>query len=188
MGHRGNASSPAVAAVLAVAVALLALAPARTARADDVEARALEHLDRGVAAFQAGEYTRAHREFRAAHELVPDRANPYRWLALTEMQLGDCARAVPNIAEFERRVAAEDPRLAELVRLRVLCEREHTTPPPPTPAPAPRRPLTQRAWFWPTVAGVTVVVAGGVLLGFALAGDDISRLPPIQCGDTGCVP
>lgn len=176
--------------MLAVAVALLALAPVRAARADDVEARALEHLDRGVAAFQAGEYTRAHREFQAARALVPDRANPYRWLALTEMQLGDCARAVPNIAEFERRVAAEDPRLAELVRLRVLCEREHATrpQPAPTPAPAPRRPITQRAWFWPTVAGVTVVVAGGVLLGLALAGDEVSRLPPIQCGDTGCVP
>ncbi len=173
---------------MTIAVVLLALAPA--ARGDDAEARALEHLDRGVAAFQAGEYTRAHREFRAAHELVPDRANPYRWLALTEMQLGDCARAVPNIAEFERRVAAADPRLAELVRLRVLCEREHATPPrpPSAPAPAPRRRLTQRAWFWPTVAGVTAVVAGGVVLGFALAGDDVSRLPPIQCGGTGCAP
>ena len=185
MRHRGNASSPAVAAIAVVLLTLVA-----PVRADEDEARALEHLDRGVAAFHAGEYTRAHREFEAAHRLVPDRANPYRWLALTEMQLGDCARAVPNIAEFERRVAAADPRLAELVRLRVLCEREHAARPAPAPVAAPeiRRPITQRTWFWPTVAGVTVLVAGGVLLGVALAGDDVARLPPIQCSDAGCEP
>lgn len=171
------------------AVVLLLFALAVPARADEQadEAAALEAIDRGVAAFHAREYTRAHREFEAAHKLAPDRANPYRWLALTEMQLGDCASAVPNITEFERRVAADDARLAELVRLRVLCEREKAAP-PPTPMPAPRRPITRRAWFWPAVAGVTAAVAGGVILGIALSGDDVSRLPPVQCGNAGCTP
>jgi hypothetical protein len=172
-----------------VAVALsVILVLAGAVRADDNEAAALAHIDRGVAAFHAGEYTRAHREFTAAHELVPDRANPYRWLALTEMQLGDCASAVPNIAEFERRVPADDPRLAELIRLRVLCEREQKTPPPaPPPETVPPPPLYRRAWFWGAVAG-TVLVTGGVIAGLALSGGDVARLPPVQCGDTGCTP
>jgi len=184
MGHRGNACSSA-----AVAVTVLLVALAGHARADEGEDQALLHIDRGVAAFHAREYTRAHREFEAAHQLVPDRANPYRWLALTEMQLGDCAQAVGNIAEFEKRVPAEDARLAELIRLRVLCEREKSEPaPPPAPAPARARPLTSRPWFWAAVGGVTVVVAGGILAGMALGGDDVARLPPVQCGNTGCTP
>lgn len=172
--------------VIAVVMALTSAARADDTGRDD-EAAALEHIDRGVAAFHAREYTRAHREFEAAQQLVPDRANPYRWLALTDMQLGDCASAVPNIAEFERRVPAEDPRLAELVRLRVLCEREQKAPPPP-PEREPSPPLTRRAWFWGTIAG-TALVAGGAILFLTLSGgDDVARLPPIACGDSGCTP
>jgi hypothetical protein len=179
MGHRGNARS-----IVAVAVTMLALAA--TARADEAEDAALLHLDRGIEAFRAHAYARAHDEFAAAHALQPDRANPYRWLALTEVQLGDCAGAIVHIAEFERRVAAGDPRLAELVRLRVLCKRAEASP-APAPAPA-RRPIHRRRWFWPAVAGATAVVAGAVVLGVVLSGDDPSRLPPVRCGDAGCTP
>lgn len=172
--------------VVAVTVLLLVLVGA--VRADGTEEAALRHIDRGVAAFHAGEYTRAHQAFEEANRLVPDRANPYRWLALTEMQLGDCARAVGNIAAFEQRVAAEDPRLAELVRLRVLCEREQAAPPPAAPAPETRRPLVRRPWFWGVVAGATAVVVGGIVVGVARSGDDVTRLPPVQCGNAGCTP
>jgi hypothetical protein len=186
MCRRGNAG------LLALVTALTALTP--RAFADENEDAALVHMDRGTAAFSAKEYVRAHREFEAAHELVPDRANPYRWLALTEMQLGDCAQAVGNIAEFERRVANDDPRLAELQRLRVLCEQEHMTAAPPpttTPPPPPPRstPIHERAWFWPAVAGAGVVVVGGIVAAFALSGgDDITTLPPVHCTDAGCSP
>lgn len=106
-----------------VAVALVSwLSPAH-ADDDATEKAALLHLERGVAAFKAGDYLRAHRELEAAHELAPDRANPYRWLALTEVQLGDCQRALVNIEEFLARVKPDEPRVAELVRLRDLCQR-----------------------------------------------------------------
>ena len=171
-----------------MALVMVATAVAPRAFADENEDAALVHMDRGTAAFNAKEYVRAHREFEAAHELGPDRANPYRWLALTEMQLGDCAKAVGNIAEFETRVAKEDARLAELQRLRVLCEQEHMAPGPIPPPPRPT-PIHERTWFWPTVAGVGVVVVGGIVAAFALSGgDDVTRLPPVQCGDAGCTP
>ncbi len=106
----------------AATILVVALA-AGAARADTVEDAARVHLDRGVAAFRAGDYARAHRELTAASELVPDRPNPYRWLALTEVQLGDCRRALVNIEAFLSRVPDDDERVPEIVRLRELCQR-----------------------------------------------------------------
>jgi PEGA domain len=108
-----------VASIASVAVWLADL----PARADANETAALAHLDRGVAAFRAKDFARAHREFAAASELAPDRANPYRWLALTEVQIGDCPRAVVHAEAFLSRVPPDDPRAAELVRIRDLCRR-----------------------------------------------------------------
>lgn len=99
---------------------------ARAASADPVEDAAQVHLDRGVAAFERGEYVAAHAEIEAANKLVPTKANPYRWLALTEVQLGDCARARGNIEAFLERAADGDPRRAEMLRLRDLCSRTGT--------------------------------------------------------------
>jgi hypothetical protein len=108
----------------AAAASLLVLVlAAPAARADAVEDAARVHLDRGVAAFRAGDYALARRELTAAHELVPDKPNPYRWLALTEIQLGDCRRALVHLEGFLSRVPADDARVAELVRLRELCQR-----------------------------------------------------------------
>lgn len=115
--------APAV-SILALALALTAAGGrAGTARADSVEDAARVHLDRGIAAFRARDYARAHRELTAASELVPDKPNPYRWLALTEVQLGDCRAALGHIEAFLARVPEGDDRTAELVRLRDLCGR-----------------------------------------------------------------
>ena len=108
---------------LLVTIVVLATAAARTASADPVEDAAQVHLDRGIAAFEKGDYLAAHRELAAANELVPAKPNPYRWLALTEVQLGDCATARRNIEAFLERVAEDDARRAEMLRLRELCSR-----------------------------------------------------------------
>jgi tetratricopeptide (TPR) repeat protein len=163
---------------------------AAPARADETEDAAQVHLDRGVDAFHAGEYARAHREFEAAQELAPDRANPYRWLALTEVQLGDCPAALAHIEEFLTRVKPDDERIAELVRLRVLCEKAREPDPEPTPPPPRRRGPSRRALMWGAVgvAVAAVVIGGGAYLIFDEGGGGTTVLPPIHCGDAGCSP
>jgi hypothetical protein len=96
---------------------------AGAAHGDAAEDAAQVHLERGITAFRAGNFTNAHHELAAASELAPHKPNPYRWLALTDVQLGDCARALVDIESFLARVPAEDARIAELVRLRELCQR-----------------------------------------------------------------
>ncbi len=113
-----------VASIVALGAALGL--PARTAAADATEAAAQVHLDRGIAAFRAGDYPVAHRELAAASDLAPHKPNPYRWLALTDVQLGDCAHALEDIASFLSRVPPDDLRVSELVRLRELCQRTGT--------------------------------------------------------------
>ena len=107
----------------AVLVTIAIAAVTHSASADSVEEAAQLHLDRGIAAFEKGDFLGAHREIMAAHDLVPDKPNPYRWLALVEVQLGDCDRARTNIEGFLSRVAEDDARRAEMLRLRELCSR-----------------------------------------------------------------
>lgn len=162
------------------------------ARADATETAALFHLERGVAAFKAGDFVEARRELTIAHELAPDRANPYRWLALTAVQLGDCPGARDNASGFLARVPADDPRAAELVRLRDLCTRggvvRHDAGPVDDEArPAPReaaRPVYARWWFWTAVAGAAAIATTAIVLS---VGDDApAMLPGIRCDTTGC--
>ncbi len=163
---------------------ILVAAAAIAARADTVEATALFHLDRGVAAFHRGDYVTAQREFTAAHDLVPERANPYRWLALTAAQLGDCPTARVHADAFLIRVGPDDARAAELVRLRELCHRTAATR--VTAAPRRARPLYTRWWFWTGVAGAAALATTAVVL--ATADDPATALPPIRCDATGCRP
>jgi len=175
---------------LVASIALALQLVAAPVRADETEDAALVHLERGVEAFHAGAYDRAHREFEAAQELAPDRPNPYRWLALTEVQLGDCATALGNIDGFLSRVPDDDPRTAEMIRMRVLCERSvaeaAAPPPPPPPPPRRRRSITRRWWFWPAVIGAAAAVTGAVIV--VADEPDATRLPPIHCDGSGCAP
>lgn len=173
-----------------VAVLVCAAASARADDAPDAEVAAQAHLDAGVEAFRAAEYARAHRELTAASQLAPDKPNPYRWLALTEVQLDDCSSALVHIEEFLSRVPADDTRAAELIRMRVLCqrtlesaaaERERGAGPPPRPG---RRPITRRWWFWPAVIGAAATITAGVA--FAVDQPDAPVLPAIDCDASGC--
>lgn len=174
-----------------VFVGIAAALPA-SVRADPAEDQALAHLDRGIAAFEAKDFRTARREFTQAHELVPDKANPYRWLALAEIQLGDCPAALPHITGFLARVPTTDSRVAEMTRWRDFCVRE-TTPQvtgtqglgTPVPAPPPRhQALHERWWFWPLV-GTAALAATGTIIYVATDGGD-PVLPSIHCDNTGC--
>ncbi|MEZ4398661.1 MAG: hypothetical protein R3B06_01485 [Kofleriaceae bacterium] len=166
-------------------VAVLAVARLAAAEPDPVEAAAQVHLDRGIAAYQAGDFPRARAELTTARELVPHKPNPYRWLALTEVQLGDCPRAQVDIDAFMARSADDDPRRAELVRLRELCARRAavvSSVPPPRRSTA--RPITRRWWFW---SAVGVVAVGAVGAAAYAAGDaPPATLPGVTCDGSGC--
>lgn len=193
-----------------MAVALLWATPARAV--EDRDDAALRHLDTGVAAYRAGDYPTALREFEAARRLVPDKANAYRWIGLTWVQLGDCTQALLAFETFLQRVPPDDERVAEVRQRRDACERA----PKPTPAPVPpaivpsatppsplvavtppaplvaaaprpaREPLARRWWFWTALGGAAALTAAGITLGVVLGTPHESRLPPIVCGTTGC--
>jgi hypothetical protein len=110
----------------AVAVTIVALASSPAFAQSSIEERAQAHLDRGIKAFERRDFAAAHAEFLEANKLVPDKANPYRYLALTEVQLGDCASATVNIDAFFARAAVDDERRAEMERLRELCSKTGT--------------------------------------------------------------
>jgi hypothetical protein len=177
-------------------VALICVAFALPARADN-EAAALEHLDKGVAAFRAGDYAFAHGELTLARDLAPAKPNPYRWLALTEVQLGDCPHALGNIESFLARVRDDDSRIGEMTRLRELCKRganltlDHDIAQPApdpmfttTPEPAPG--VTHRWWFWPAIGAAALAVTGATI--YLVTHDGESTLPPIHCATAGCMP
>lgn len=191
------------AAVVAIFVAGWLYEPAAQAQPSDSDTAdtALVHLDRGVAAFNAKDFHHALTELQLAHDLMPDKANPYRWLALTEIQLGDCASAQGHIDGFLSRVPPSDPRVAEMVRWREFCRRERapaagaqgtqvtgTQALTPAPAHAPDdRPLHSRWWFWPLI-GTAAVVATGAVVYVATDHNSESMLPAVHCDSTGCHP
>lgn len=189
--------------VTAIVVTGLAAAGARThadpppAGASPVETEALGHLDRGVAAYRAGDYTLAEHELHAAQQLVPDRANPYRWLALTEAALGECPAALIDVESFLSRIAADDPRVAEMVQLRQRCVLElHAKPAPETahavgpaaapagPAPSQDTPITHRWWLWAAVGAVAVTAASVTYAAVHDSGPP--QLHTVTCSPTGC--
>jgi hypothetical protein len=176
-------------------VALICVTFAVPARADD-EAAALVHLDKGVAAFRAGDYAFAHGELTVARDLAPRKPNPYRWLALTEVQLGDCPHALGNIDDFLARVRDDDPRVGEMTRLRELCKRganlqlEHDiaqpAPDPMFAAPEPAPPITHRWWFWTAIGAAALAATGATI--YVATHDGTATLPPIHCTGAGCMP
>ena len=105
----------------ALGVALLLLpALARADATDD----ALQLLDRGVALMQAGDLVAARESFDKARALVPDKANPYRWLGLVDARLNHCADAVKELDTFLGKVPATDARAIEAITVRDRCKEE----------------------------------------------------------------
>jgi hypothetical protein len=106
---------------LTLAIALL-LVPS-LAVADKAQ-EALKLLDEGVRHFNAGELPEARESFRRSHDLVPDKANPYRWMGLVDARMGRCGDAINELEIFLQKVAPSDPRVAEAVTLRDRCRQD----------------------------------------------------------------
>ena len=93
------------------------------ARADNQE-DALHLLDEGVALFQANDLAAAREAFARARDLVPDKANPYRWLGLVDARLGHCQDAIDELETFLKRVPVTDTRAIEAITVRDRCRAE----------------------------------------------------------------
>src|SRR5258706_8565127 len=104
-------------------VCLLLCAAAPRARADKAS-EALQLLDKGIVAFNAGQLPQARELFSRARDLVPDKANPYRWLGLVDARMGHCADAARELDIFLQKVPAGDAPTAEALTLRDRCRPE----------------------------------------------------------------
>jgi hypothetical protein len=102
-------------------IALLLLAT--TARADKAS-DALSLLDKGIKDFNAGHLAEARESFAKARDLVPDKANPYRWLGLVDARMGHCGDAIKELEIFLQKVPQGDSRIAEAVTLRDRCKED----------------------------------------------------------------
>lgn len=72
-------------------------------------ARAYRHMNAGDEAVTAGDVDRAAREYRAAEELLPDRAEPPFWHAVNLVNAGRVEESLPLFAEaFEKRAALRE--------------------------------------------------------------------------------
>ena len=101
---------------------LLSLAPA-LAVADKAQ-DALKLLDDGIKAFNGGQLPEAREAFSRARDLVPDKANPYRWLGLVDARMGRCGDAIKELEIFLQKVPPNDQRVAEAVTLRDRCRED----------------------------------------------------------------
>lgn len=187
---------------------------ARPAAAGDPHrADAAARMDRGLAAYRGADYVRAVGELVEASRLSPDWPEPYRWLALAEIELDDCASAMLNVAAFAARVPPGDHRVPELAALRVRClhrprfgfaaqpggvDSLHAREVTGAPSGGYDRPLIQRWWLWSAVGLATAAVVGviwatsgsgsgsGTATGPGAGGDH--GLPGVTCDATGCHP
>src|SRR5205814_70623 len=98
---------------------VVALGAARAAGPGEHEA--LVAQENGIRAFNAGRLAEGRAAFEEAHRLAPDKANPYRWLGMTEARLGDCAAAIRDLDSFLRLIPPRDPRIPEAVTVRDRC-------------------------------------------------------------------
>ena len=104
------------------ALALIWLLPAM-ALADKAQ-DALKLLDEGIKQFNSGDLPEARESFSRARDLVPDKANPYRWLGLVDARMGRCGDAIKELEIFLQKVPPGDQRTAEAVTLRDRCRED----------------------------------------------------------------
>jgi hypothetical protein len=182
---------------------------------DPHRVEAAARLDRGVAAYRAGDHAHAVSELVEASRLSPDWPDPYRWLALVEIEIDDCASATLNTAALAARVPPGDHRVAELVALRTRCLHRPTlefgsqfgSQPGAvdslraaeatfTATGARDRPLVERWWLWAAVGLATATVIGVIWATNgsgsgpgAMSGPSGDHgLPGVTCDATGCHP
>jgi hypothetical protein len=148
-------------------------------QADKLEDAAQLLVDRGLEAWAKGDLPAARASFASARDLLPEKPNPYRLLALADQKLGRCDDALKEADRFLALAAASDPRRAEVQSLREGCVRPHPSqarPPKDQPArvealqPTQAQPPAKKptnVWRNSAIASL-VIGAAGVIAGVPL--------------------
>ncbi len=155
---------------------LVLASPADLAHAEDpriADPAAQAHVDAGKAAYSAGDYETASREFDAAYAIVPDPALLYGW-AQSRRLGGHCTEAVALYRRFLAS-ALSDAQIAAGKTGIALCEQ--ATPPEPPPQDEPPQdppnnppPVEGRdpsRWYSDPVGG-GLVIGGAVGVGVGI--------------------
>ena len=158
------------------------LAHAEDPRIEDPAAQA--HVDAGKAAYNAGDYEAASREFDAAYAIVPEPVLLYGW-AQSRRLGGHCAEAV---ALYRRFLASDlsDAQIAAGKAGIALCEQASSTLPPersrqdtpprkdPTNQPPPAERREPSRWYTDPVGG-GLVIGGAISVGVGITFFVLSR-------------
>jgi hypothetical protein len=147
---------------------------ASTVHADPLESAAQALVDSGLREWERGDLPAARALFAHARDVLPDKPNPYRLLALIDSKLGHCAAAVLEAERFLALTPPDDRRRGEIVAVRESCtaapakmNMSVNVNPAPTAIPShasPRRGLRIAA-ITTLVLGTASAVVGGVLWG-----------------------
>jgi len=160
-------------------IAAVLVASGAAARADErpeTRPAAKPFLNAGVAAYSAGDYEKAAREFEFAYKIDPQPAVLYAWAQ--SLRLGNrCSEAIALYRRYlatepnEAQTAAAQSGISRCEEVRspeLVTEAESPLPEPPppdriepVPAPEGRQP---RAWYADPVGGA-LVIGGAVSLG-----------------------
>jgi hypothetical protein len=150
-----------------------------SARADKLEDAAQLLIDRGLERWEKGDVVAARDSFASARDLLPNKPNPYRLLALADSKLGRCQEAVVEADRFSALTPASDPRRSEVNAIRDSCMRPPAAraPVPPTlvstPSavpdvadlpPAPQNHALRKVAVFSLVAGAVFMAIGVPLL------------------------
>lgn len=158
-----------------IAIVILVLACVRESAADDARPppppEAAQHVQAGIAAYDASDFETAGREFEAAYRIDPDPKWLYAW-AQSRRLGGHCDEAVEL---YERYITTNpgDDNVAAASHGMSLCKQARATSPPAPPAPeqprvAPREPPPAKpvtsAWYHDNL-GTALVLGGSVTIG-----------------------
>jgi tetratricopeptide (TPR) repeat protein len=149
------------------------------------EAKALKYLKAGISLYDAKDWEAARQAFLQAHNEAPDKANPYRWLGLTEVQRGNCTDAIRHFDDFLKRAKPDDERRGEVTQAQDRCRTEianappgavrpvdvnpvlQLTSPPTSPPPPQTKHKKVARWIWAVIGG-SAAAAGGITAGIVV--------------------
>lgn len=167
---------------------------AAAAPADKLEDAAQSLIDTGLSQWERGDLAGARASFAHARDVLPDKPNPHRLLAIADAKLGHCDEAVLEADRFLQLAPAEDRRRGEVEEVRASCAPVKTSPAAPAPAvtarpvtatvatpPRPWRSFQRNTAIASLAIGAALLAVGAAM--FAIDGKCTTSVPLQSCRD-----